>query len=94
MKVKKNLTFCKETSPVSLCDIKVMHGAYDLSLTRSTEDREIDQPRNLIKLPKSLRYANDHFRASNPWPRNLLPGDFILIAEFSEQEGPKPVVSK
>lgn len=72
-----------------------MHGAYDQSLTRTSEGQEIKAGEiNLDKLCCNLRFSSDKIPLWNPWARSILNGDFILIAEFAENEGPKPVVSQ
>ena len=71
-----------------------MHGAYDLSLTRTIEGQDVKAGEiNLDKLYGNLRFSSDKVPRSNPWARSILNGDFILIAEFAENEGPRPVVS-
>ncbi|KAJ7394359.1 Guanine nucleotide exchange protein smcr8 [Desmophyllum pertusum] len=71
-----------------------MHGAYDLSLTRTNEGQDITADEiNLDKLAYNLRFSSDKVPRSNPWSRSIFNGDFILIAEFAENEGPKPVMT-
>ena len=71
-----------------------MHGAYDLSLTRTIEGQDVKAGEiNLDKLYSNLRFSSDKVPRSNPWAQSILNGDFILIAEFAENEGPRPVVS-
>ncbi|KAL9968636.1 hypothetical protein ACROYT_G020751 [Oculina patagonica] len=71
-----------------------MHGAYDLSLTRTSEGQDIKAGEiNLDKLSFNFRFSSDKVPRSNPWARSILNGDFILIAEFAENEGPKPVMT-
>ena len=73
----------------------MMQTAYDLSLTRTNEGQDIELSEiNLDKLPLNLRFSSDQIPRSNPWERSIVNGDFILIAEFAENEGPKPVVSQ
>jgi hypothetical protein len=74
-----------------------MHGAYervssvahvtsyirDISFNTSTQSEYAD-------LPEHLQISYDC--AKNPWA-NLFMQDFIMVAEFSEHEGPRPLVS-
>ena len=41
-------------------------------------------------LPSHLEFCDN--QSNNPW-QNLFMQDFILVAEFSEHEGPRPLVS-
>lgn len=67
---------------------------YDVSLTDEVQLQDLKAGgMNLDKLPYNLRFSCDGLPRSNPWSRSIFNGDFILIAEFSENEGPKPVVS-
>lgn len=72
-----------------------MHGAYERTWSGDTQGVMSGMARglNLDKIAFNFRYSSDNVARSNPWPRTLLSGDFILIAEFAENEGPKPVVS-
>lgn len=72
-----------------------MHGAYERTWSGDTQGVMSGMARglNLDKIAFNFRYSSDNVARSNPWPRRLLSGDFILIAEFAENEGPKPVVS-
>ncbi|XP_006825462.1 guanine nucleotide exchange protein smcr8a-like, partial [Saccoglossus kowalevskii] len=46
---------------------------------------------DMVKLPPHLQ---PHFSIPHPWKNNAsFEEDFILISEFSEQEGPKPLIS-
>lgn len=72
-----------------------MHGAYERTWSGDTQGVMSGMARglNLDKIAFNFRYSSDNVARSNPWARTLLSGDFILIAEFAENEGPKPVVS-
>lgn len=72
-----------------------MHGAYERTWSGDTQGVMSGMARglNLDKIAFNFRYSSDNVARSNPWSRTLLSGDFILIAEFAENEGPKPVVS-
>lgn len=72
-----------------------MHGAYERTWSGDTQGVMSGMARglNLDKIAFNFRYSSDNVARSNPWARTLLNGDFILIAEFAENEGPKPVVS-
>lgn len=72
-----------------------MHGAYERTWSGDTQGVMSGMARglNLDKIAYNFRYSSDNVARSNPWARTLLSGDFILIAEFAENEGPKPVVS-
>lgn len=72
-----------------------MHGAYERTWSGDTQGVMSGMARglNLDKIAFNFRYSSDNVARSNPWSRILLSGDFILIAEFAENEGPKPVVS-
>ena len=68
---------------------------YDVSLTDGVQLQDLKAGgMNLDKLAYNLRFSCDRLPRSNPWSRSSFNGDFILIAEFSENEGPKPVVSQ
>ena len=69
---------------------------YDVSLTDEDQWQDLKaRGMNLDKLAYNLRFSSDRLpRLNNPWSRSSFNGDFILIAEFSENEGPKPVVSQ
>lgn len=68
---------------------------YDASLTDEVQLQNLKAGgMNLGKLAYNLRFSSDRVPRSNPWSRSSFDGDFILIAEFSENEGPKPVVSQ
>lgn len=55
-------------------------------------DEQNNFPRNSdTELPAHLQVSHDSDK--NPW-RNLFMQDFVLVAEFSEHEGPKPLVSE
>lgn len=72
-----------------------MHGHYEYVYSR-TPDAQDSKMRelNLKKLAPNFRFARDNTPGQNPWAHTtVLNGDFILIAEFAENEGPKPVVS-
>lgn len=73
-----------------------MHGTYEVLHSKGSEGRDLKTgDLNLKKLSANFRFASDKVPAQNPWARTApFNGDFILIAEFSENEGPKPVVSK
>ena len=65
-----------------------MHGAYErVSLVSQMRDHATSE---LIDLPEHLQISYEY--DSNPW-ENLFMQDFILVAEFSEHEGPRPLVS-
>lgn len=67
---------------------------YDVSLTDDHRLQDLkSRGMDLDKLAFNLRFSSDGLPQSNPWSRSF-DGDFILIAEFSENEGPKPVVSQ
>ena len=72
-----------------------MHGAYERTWSGDTQGVMSGMARglNLDKIAFNFRYSSDNVARSNPWARTLLSGDIILIAEFAENEGPKPVVS-
>ena len=72
-----------------------MHGHYEYVYSRSPDARDLKMSEvNLKKLAPNFRFALDNTPGQNPWaPTAVLNGDFILIAEFAENEGPKPVVS-
>ncbi|PFX33758.1 Smith-Magenis syndrome chromosomal region candidate gene 8 protein-like [Stylophora pistillata] len=72
-----------------------MHGAYQRTWSSDTQNviSGMASGLNLDKIAFNLRYSSDRVSRSNPWPRSLLNGDFILIAEFAENEGPKPVMT-
>lgn len=72
-----------------------MHGYYEFVQSRNSEARGFKAGEvNLKKLGANLRFSSDKVPSQNPWARTALHnGDFILIAEFAENEGPKPVVS-
>ena len=72
-----------------------MHGHYAVLHSASSENRDWKPGEvNLRKLGTNLRFSSDKVPDQNPWARTaLFSGDFILIAEFAENEGPKPVVS-
>lgn len=72
-----------------------MHGQYEFLHSRTSEARDSKTGEiNLKKLGANLRFASDKIPGQNPWARTAqFNGDFILIAEFAENEGPKPVVS-
>ena len=79
-----------------------MHGAYDLYKCRKTsidigtfeqcinEERVELCSRLYCKLPRGLRYPTE---PSQPWVKWSFDDDFVLLAEFSEDEGPRPLVS-
>lgn len=71
-----------------------MHGAYERTWSGDTQGVMSGMARglNLDKIAFNFRYSSDNVARSNPWARTLLSGDFILIAEFAENEGPKPVM--
>ena len=69
----------------------MMHGAYERLLTVTIDGQDIELSEiNLDNLPLNLRFSSEKI----PWARSIVNGDFILIAEFAENEGPKPVVSQ
>lgn len=71
-----------------------MHGHYELLRSTSTESRDLKAGEvNLKRLGANLRFSSDSVAGPSLWARTSFGGDFILIAEFSEIEGPKPVVS-
>ena len=59
---------------------------------------EYDSQRSEPKHQDAFDYLFPKFAHQSPWQQTgpnknkLLAEDFILIAEFSEQEGPRPVV--
>ena len=76
-----------------------MHGAYDYKWSAASSGLEIDDHLPLeqlvsrlqnSKLPRALRFAAEKVQ---PWVKWSFDADFILLAEFSEDEGPRPVVS-
>lgn len=71
-----------------------MHGHYELLRSTSSENRDLKAGEvNLKRLGANLRFSSDSVAGPSLWARTSFGGDFILIAEFSENEGPKPVVS-
>lgn len=72
-----------------------MHGHYDSLYHMGNDARDLRKGDIDIKrLGASFRFASDRVSAQNPWGRTALNNsDFILIAEFSENVGPIPVVS-
>ena len=81
-----------------------MHGAYDKASSdafyRSTYSTSTLTRSEYLELPERSEYADlpEHLQISydlgkNPW-ENLFMQDFIMIAEFSEHEGPRPLVSR
>ncbi|XP_078619709.1 guanine nucleotide exchange protein SMCR8-like [Branchiostoma floridae x Branchiostoma japonicum] len=55
----------------------------------NTEEDYYEDGHFKSRLPPELA-----FRPENPWHADAkVTEDFVLIAEFSEQEGPKPLVS-
>lgn len=72
-----------------------MHGTYEVLHSKGSEGRDLKTgDLNLKKLSANFRFASDKVPAQNPWARTApFNGDFILIAEFSENEGPKPVMT-
>ena len=71
-----------------------MHGHYELLRSTSSENRDLKAGEvNLKRLGANLRFSSDNVAGPSLWARTSFGGDFILIAEFSENEGPKPVVS-
>lgn len=73
-----------------------MHGRYDSLYWNGNDARDLRKDDIDIKrLGANFRFASDKVSAQNPWAQTALNnGDFILIAEFSENVGPLPVVSK
>lgn len=79
-----------------------MHGAYDvykcrnMSIGTSDEQKIVEDHVELCsrlqnsKLPRTLRYPTEK---AQPWFKWSFDEDFVLLAEFSEDEGPRPVVS-
>ena len=71
-----------------------MHGHYELLHSTSSENRDLKPGEINLRKLGNLRFSSEQLPDQNPWARTaLFSGDFILIAEFSENEGPKPVVS-
>jgi hypothetical protein len=66
-----------------------MHGAYDWmsSTSKVYADHTASE---FVDLPERLQISYGCDR--NPW-ENLFMQDFIMVAEFSEHEGPRPLVS-
>ena len=56
---------------------------------RELED-DMEKVRRLKGLPRNLHLP---YEIRNPWMRSSFEEDFILITEFSENEGPRDVVS-
>lgn len=79
----------------------MMHGAYEhvssLSQYYHSEFRCMSiQSSALIQsdladLPEHLQIGYEYDR--NPWENSFMQ-DFVMVAEFSEHEGPRPLVSK
>ncbi|KAM7425317.1 Guanine nucleotide exchange protein smcr8 [Porites harrisoni] len=71
-----------------------MHGHYELLRSTSSENRDLKAGEvNLKRLGANLRFSSDSVAGPSLWARTSFGGDFILIAEFSENEGPKPVMT-
>ena len=67
-----------------------MHGAYDWQWKAQEFGDEVVGADGILDLPRNLRFASER---AVPWWRSSFDEDFILVAEFSENEGPRPVVS-
>lgn len=69
-----------------------MHGAYELVGSAAAmfeqDEKYIPHSHGHSILPDHLQLSYDNLR--NPW-QNLFMQDFILVAEFSEHEGPRPL---
>ncbi|XP_048577864.1 guanine nucleotide exchange protein smcr8a [Nematostella vectensis] len=65
-----------------------MHWGYDQVKWRGPE--EVERVMSKRTLPKGLHFPDV---VATPWPRAAFEEDFILIAEFSENEGPRPVLT-
>ena len=63
--------------------MRKMHGAYERLSTIPLLSEHAELPERL-----QISYDCD----INPW-KNLFMQDFIMVAEFSEHEGPRPLVS-
>lgn len=72
-----------------------MHGHYDSLYGRGNDIRDVQKGDIDVKrLGANFRFASDRISAQNPWGRTALNNcDFILIAEFSENVGPIPVMT-
>ena len=72
-----------------------MHGHYDSLHSKGNDAWDLKTGDiSTKKLGANFRFASNRSLGENPWARTApINGDFILIAEFSENEGPIPVVS-
>lgn len=71
-----------------------MHGHYELLHSTSSENRDLKPGEINLRKLGNLRFSSEKLPDQNPWARTaLFSGDFILIAEFAENEGPKPVMT-
>lgn len=72
-----------------------MHGHYDSLHSKGNDARDLKTGDiSTKKLGANFRFASNRSLGENPWARTApINGDFILIAEFSENEGPIPVMT-
>ncbi len=67
-----------------------MHGAYERMSSQNILGTFNTTQSEYADLPEHLQISYEC--GKNPW-ENLFMQDFIMVAEFSEHEGPRPLVS-
>lgn len=66
------------------------HFRYQTKLKIRDIEDDAEKMRRLRGLPKGLQLP---YEVRHPWMRPVFEEDFVLITEFSENEGPREVVS-